>query len=192
MKTVKSYLKRLLVPVLPLMLLTNACMKPLSEGVTDEKAGLNGSFEIASEKMPVNWLLYTNTTTGQGDFSILLDTTIKQEGKQSLMFHVTACSPEGGRYSPGFTREIPVKAGDTYRIGFWTKNNNSRYRFNISGVNAHHKSDGPVLKDQSSTNDWLYQECVYQIPEQMDHLRLEFNVLSKGDCWIDNIHIEKQ
>lgn len=192
MKVATSYLKHILLPVLPLLVLTSACMKPLSESTSDEKAGLNGGFETVSGHLPVNWLFYTNVTTGQGDFTIGIDTAVKKEGQQSLKFSVKTCSRKGGRYTPGFTREIAVKAGETYRVGIWVKNQNCTYRLSISGVNAHHKSDGLVLNPSTIPSDWVHQECVYTIPEEMDHLRIEFNVLSSGECWVDGVTIEKQ
>ena len=78
-----------------LITLTVGCVK-MSEYVEDKSAGLNGSFEVSENGLPVNWIMYTPNTIPDADFQIILDKDIFKEGKQSLKFEVERCSSTGG------------------------------------------------------------------------------------------------
>jgi hypothetical protein len=91
----------------------------MSESLIDECLGLNGSFEKAKNNLPTNWLVYTQNTTGEGDFNISFDTNDAKDGTQSLKLDVKKCSDKGGWYSPGIAQEIPVKVNEEYKISFW-------------------------------------------------------------------------
>ncbi|MEA1973046.1 MAG: hypothetical protein U9N34_07130 [Candidatus Cloacimonadota bacterium] len=52
----------------------------MSEKETDISAGLNGGFEISKNVLPVNWLMYTNKTVSEADFTIELDEDVFIEG----------------------------------------------------------------------------------------------------------------
>lgn len=49
--------------------------------------------------------------------------------------------------------------------------------------------DGPSLQSGTSDSNWRQVEWQYQIPEDMDRLRLELNVLSPGSLWIDDVKV---
>lgn len=177
--------------LLPAMLLMNACMKEFSESVSDEKAGLNGGFEISKKGMPVNWLIYTQKTTGLGNFNILLDSSAAIEGKRCLHFSVKECSNKGGRFSPGISTEVKANTGSTYRITCKIKNQGSNFCIQVSGVNAFESSAGPELSSAESIPEWREIELKYTLAKNMEKLRLEINVLSAGDFYIDALEIEK-
>ena len=44
--------------ILVFIILTVGCNK-MSEKVVDKSVGLNGSFEVSKNGLPVNWLIYT-------------------------------------------------------------------------------------------------------------------------------------
>ena len=80
------------------------CTKQLSESIIDKKVGTNGSFENIKNNLPINWLVYTPNTTGEGNFDFTYDTENVKEGKQSLKLSVETCSEKGGWHSPGITQ----------------------------------------------------------------------------------------
>jgi len=172
------------------LLYTNtSCTKQMSESVTDESAGINGSFEVIKNNLPVNWLVYTPNTTGEGDFDFSFDTKDAKEGKQSLKLDVKTCSAKGGWHSPGIAQEIPVKANEEYKISFWIKNSQSTFTVNINCVNAKQESKCLTLASSESINEWKYYEYKYKVPKDMEKLRIEMNVVKPGIFWIDNIKV---
>lgn len=173
-------------------ILAISCSKQMSETVSDEEIGYNGGFEQIENNIPVNWLVYTPETTGSGDFDISADTQNRKEGKQSLKFDVRSCSDKGGRFSPGVSQERRVDAGDNFKISFWTKNQGAAYLIRIHAVSATKQAGGIELKSEESSNDWVYHEYQYTIPEKMNKLRFECNVLVPGTFWLDDVSIIEQ
>lgn len=170
---------------------TVSCMKQMSESVVDPKVGSNGSFEMVKEELPVNWLVYTEKTTGEGSFKMDVDTSNAKEGQQALRFHVSACSDLGGHFSPGIAQELDVEPGKDYRIHFWVKNEGTAFKMNTSAVTAFEASQGPVLRSSETFKDWHLFTMDYKIPESMQKLRLELSVLKPGTLWIDAVSLEK-
>ncbi|MBL7902012.1 MAG: hypothetical protein JNK73_08460 [Bacteroidia bacterium] len=173
------------------LLLLVSCMKEMSESISDESAGLNGGFEKTKNNLPLNWLVYTQKTTGYGDFSILIDSIKAAEGKRCLHFAVKDCSNTGGRFSPGISTEIKAQAGNTFKITCKIKNTGSAFCIRLSGVNAFEASAGPELRSSESIPEWREIELKYTLAKEMEKLRLEVNVLSAGDFWIDDLKVEK-
>ena len=160
-----------------------------SECFRDKSAGINGSFEIVREGLPVNWLVYSPKTIPNSDFDIIIDTKEFKEGKQSLKFLVKKCSKIGGKLSPGIANEFKANAGDKYKISFWIKNIGTEFSFRIGAVTALNGVEGPVLKTKDTLMNWKFFEYEYTIPEKMERLRVEMNILSPGIFWIDDIRI---
>lgn len=167
------------------------CLKPMSETITDNNAGINGSFELVKNNLPVNWLVYTSKTIPNSNFDINFDSSTYKDGKQSLQFNVRKCDDAGGRFSPGISQEISVSEGEEYKISCWIKNTGSKFSFKISGVDAFNSIDGPLFESSNIINDWQNIEFNYKIPNKMKRLRLEISVLSPGTFWVDDIKIEK-
>ena len=164
----------------------------MSETVADKSAGVNGSFEYTKSSFPVNWLLYTEKTVESGDFDILIDTDEFKDGKQSLKFVVRKCSDTGGRLSPGFCQEFKANPGETYNISFWAKNHGSEFVSKVSGVSAFQVLHETVVgQSNEKIDDWRLFECEYKIPEKMEALRFELNILHPGTFWIDDVRIKK-
>jgi hypothetical protein len=161
----------------------------MSESVMDESQGINGSFEHAKNGIPYNWLLYTPNTVEKGDFDIFLDTLVFKDGRQSLKFSVRECSPAGGRRSPGLAKEFAAKPGEKYQVSFWYFNQGSEFIAKVRGVSAFKGDYGPVFKSDDTTDAWTEYACEYTIPEKMNALRLDINILQPGDFWIDDIRI---
>ncbi|TXB67136.1 hypothetical protein FRY74_02820 [Vicingus serpentipes] len=191
----KSILKNLIYPYgITLSLLFgisfNACTQKMSESVNNDKAALNGSFEVVKNNLPVNWLVYTPETVKKGNFDLVIDSDAI-DGKQSLKFIIRSCSEKGGWLSPGISQEIKVEPNKTYHIKCWIKNNNSKFRIKVDAIDAFTKDVGPTIESSETTNKWTLHELTYTIPEKMDKLRLEINALQPGTLWIDHITIEK-
>src|ERR1039458_6744963 len=123
---------------------------PFSESISDRSAGMNGSFEITKNGLPVNWILYTPKTLPDADFDIIIDTTEFKDGRQSLKFSVRKCSGAGGLYSPGLDQEFDAKKGEVCKVSFWIKNIGSEFIVKISGVSALHGQDGPTFKTKDT------------------------------------------
>lgn len=174
-----------------LILALNSCSPKMSESVYNEAAGLNGSFEYASDGIPENWLLYTPKTTGSGNFEMALDSIDPKEGMYAFTYQVSSCDASGGRFSPGMAQELAVEQGKTYRISFWIRNSGTNYSIKLRAVNALHGADGPVHQSNQNTAGWQLYTYEYTIPEGMEKLRFELNVLSSGSFSVDDIRIEK-
>ena len=110
----------------------------LSESFIDKSAGLNGSFEMSQNGLPVNWDMYSPATLPDADFNIIVDKEVYKEGKQSLRFDVRDCSAEGDWKSPGFTNEF-IETGRfegeaNYKVSFWVINDGSEFNPYLSLV----------------------------------------------------------
>jgi hypothetical protein len=167
------------------------CVKAMSEQTLQPNGGLNGSFETTKNQMPVNWLLYTPKTTPNAHFTMQLDTTDPKEGKQSLQFRVQDCRNTGGWLSPGFAQELPVKPQETYKISFWVKNHQSQFQIKISSTHGNKAHVGRLSRSNEEYTHWQEFTYEYTIPEGMDKLRLEANILKPGITSFDAISVEK-
>lgn len=169
-----------------------SCLVTMSETETDTAAGLNGGFETVKNGKPVNWMLNTNATTGEGDFTWSLDTNDVKEGNQSLFCEVKACSDKGGRFSPGIAQEIPAKEGDEFTVSFWMKVEEGRFMVNLFPVSATEQSKGVVLTQHDVTStEWVHYTYTLKIPSNRNALRMEFTLLSKGRYHLDGVQIQK-
>lgn len=162
----------------------------MSEFISDKDAGFNGSFEITKSGLPVNWLVYTPKTIPEGDYDLIIDTAESKDGKQSLKFLVRECSQAGGWYSPGFCNEYPGRPGEIFKISFWIMNKGTEYIVKIGGITASKGKYDTIVRSDENTDDWKLIEYHYTIPEGMNAIRFEMNVLKPGTFWIDDIYIE--
>ncbi|MFY8020610.1 MAG: carbohydrate binding domain-containing protein [Bacteroidia bacterium] len=167
-----------------------SCSAQMSESKKNTQVDFNGSFEVFEDGLPVNWLVYTSKTVKTGDFSISSDANEFKLGKQSLRFDIKNCSAAGGRFSPGIAQEIPVKSGETYTVSFWAKNTGSDFVCTIAGINSFARGSTTSLKSNNNSGEWTYYTAQYQIPEKMDQLRIELNILQGGTVWLDGIEIK--
>lgn len=189
----KKYLSFILITLsISLAFFYMSCVKPLSESYSDTAAGFNGGFETLQKNLPVNWMMYTPKTVSSGEFDLSIDSTLKKEGRYALHFLVKTCSAKGGHLSPGMAKEIEVQAGETYYISLWVYNKSATYRIALSGVNAKHIADKKEIESSEATPDWKQIEMEFKIPSHMNTLRLEFNVVQPGECWVDEITIRKK
>ena len=176
-----------------LIFLLSGCNQ-MSEEVKDKSAGLNGSFEVSINGLPVNWLMYTPKTVPDADFDIILDKEIYKEGLQSLKFDVKKCSSIGGWKSPGFTNEFTengkYKGEGLYKLSFWIKNNETKFIVSAGGVSALEGDMKTLIAGNYQIDDWKLFEYQIDIPKD-NWLRLEINILQPGAFWIDDVRIEK-
>ncbi len=176
-----------------LIFLLSGCTQ-MSEVVIDKSAGVNGSFEVSINGLPVNWLMYTPKTVPDADFNIVLDKETYKEGLQSLKFDVKKCSSIGGWKSPGFTNEFTengkYKGEGLYKLSFWIKNNGTKFIVSAGGVSALKGDMKTLIEGNDQIDGWKLFE--YQIDILKDNwLRMELNILQPGTFWIDDIKIEK-
>jgi hypothetical protein len=157
--------------------------------VDDPNAGINGSFEVVRDGLPVNWLLYTPDVIPDGDYDLIIDHDRPHSGDNSLRFEVRACRPTGGWHSPGFSQQFEAEPGGTYTIGFWVRNHSATFIARIGGVSAFDGEYELIARTDEEFTDWEYFEHEYTMPGKFDELRFEFNVLSAGTVWIDDIVI---
>ncbi|MCB0265699.1 MAG: hypothetical protein KDH95_21745 [Calditrichaeota bacterium] len=177
------------VGVLSFVIVTSGCIR-MSEQIRDKSAGLNGSFEISENGLPVNWLMYTPNTVPDADFQIILDKESYKDGKQSLKFEIKRCLPTGGRHSPGFTNEWFDKKEGRYLISFWIKTSGTAYRIRAGGVEAKSGDMRTLIDGYEKIDDWKYLKYEIVVPKGR-WLRMELNILNAGQFWIDNVKIEK-
>ncbi len=176
---------------LPAVLIAGAILAGCSnsEYHEDATAGLNGSFEVAQEGLPVNWYFYTADTAG-GDFDVVVDTDVFIHGEQSVRFEVRECSDEGGRHSPGLFQEFAAVPGRTYTVSFLARNEGTRFTAGVRGVDP--KTGGPFesITDRSdSFSNWQRFEYKFEMPDH-EKLRFEISVLEPGVLWVDNVRID--
>ena len=172
-----------------LTLILSSCVTQLSEWENDQSAGINGGFEIVKSDLPVNWLVYTPKTCGEGDWDLRYDTSDVIEGKQSLCFDVRLCSDKGGRFSPGIAQEIKVKEGGRYKISFRIKNAGSDFKIKINAVNPLSEAKGIVMESKESIDKWRLYEYDYKMPKDMKRLCFELSTLKPGKFWIDELRV---
>jgi hypothetical protein len=127
MKTETYVIRRLnlMLGILTIILLVGCAhgvSSRMSEYISGNTVGRNGSFEITKSGLPVNWILYTPKTIPTEDYDLIIDTTEYKDGRQSLKFPVIECSPNGGWHSPGFCMQYKAEPGESYLVSFWVKN----------------------------------------------------------------------
>lgn len=161
-----------------------------SKETVNNASDFNGGFELFEDGLPLNWIVYDREKTRLNDFDVFKDSVNFAEGKASLKFVVRDCSGKPGRYSPGLTGEIKAKADSTYKVSFKVKNNGCKWVVNVSGVSAFNAGDTKVVTDSLTVSDWQSYECLYTMPEKMENIRFELNVLSPGQLNLDDVRIE--
>jgi len=178
-------------PALLAFVIMSSCSQ-MSERIDDKNAGMNGSFEHVKSGLPVNWILYTPKTVPESDFDIVIDSAEFKDGKQSLKFVVRGCTADGGWHSPGFCNQFPAKPGELYYVSFWIKNTGIDFHLQFGGMNDKKMQNNTIIKSKEKIPDWQLYEYTYTVPEEMNSIRFELNILSPGTLWIDDIRIEKE
>ena len=158
----------------------------MSEVIYDKEAGMNGSFEFTKAGMPVNWLIYSPKTIPSGEYDLIIDTIQVREGQKSLMFKVKECSDKGGWYSPGFCNEYKARPGEIFRISFFTLNQGAEYIIRVGGISATTGKYDNIVRTKESSDTWRQFEYYYTIPEEMNAIRFEMNILQPGEFRIDD------
>lgn len=165
------------------------CSMRFSEQELEPGAGFNFGFEKWSKNLPVNWIMYTGRTTGEGQFSVKRDQQVKREGESSLFFDVQSCSAKGGHFSPGFCQEFHVKPGVTYLLRCQLMSAQAKTRLSVSAVDATSQSALNEINPAATGNEWQPIVLSCQVPENMNRIRIEFNVLSAGQVHVDQLEL---
>lgn len=189
LKHTKSFV---VILVMSSSILLMCCSRRMSEEISDDSAGINGSFEKTKSGLPVNWLLYSPQTIPSGDYDLILDSTNFKDGRQSLKFLVRECSAAGGWRSPGLAKEYHAKPAETYKVSFWIQNTGCVVRVQFGGVSAFEGKMETILNLQEDIDAWKQFEYTYQMPPDKDfnRIRFELNILRPGNFWIDDVRIE--
>lgn len=166
----------------------------MSEQIADSSAGLNGGFEVSSNGLPVNWMMYTSNTVPNAEFDIVLDNKEFKEGKQSLRFDVKRCENLGGWKSPGFTNEFyevgKFQGEGRYKLSFWIKNYESNFRISAGGVESKGGEMKTLIEGDENIEEWKLLGFEIEVPDKR-WLRMELNITQPGTFWIDDINIDK-
>ena len=186
-----SIRKNISVLLLSFGLCAIGCKTHMSETVKGDATTYNGGFEQMKDNKPVNWLLYTPATTGNGDFDITIDTTDHAEGRRSLRIAVRQCGDKGGRLSPGIAQEIAATPDASYEVSYQLKNTGARYRIKITGVDAWNSDAGITITNADTLHKWTRYKHSYTLPKHMKRMRIEVNVLSAGVLSIDDIVVKE-
>jgi len=167
---------------------------PMSETEHDSNAGINGSFEVVANGLPVNWQFYTPKTVPDTEFSIIIDSTNYKDGKRSLKFDVLSISNDRNSRYPGLTSEF-IEAGKfsergKYKVGMWIMNKGSQFEIIAGGVAAKTGNMNTLISSNEEILLWKYLE--YNIDISNDNwLRLELRITAPGTFWIDGITVER-
>lgn len=162
-----------------------AACAPTAQKV-NEGAGFNGGFEVWENGLPVNWIIY-QPENKETRCRVVGDSTVRTEGKFSLRFDVSQTNGAPGRFSPGFTNEVDADTGECYEVSFKVKRNRAHWRLQLSAVDAHKGIAGPLATDEESDTGWTYQTVRMVMPPDMKRLRMELNIVSPGQVWIDDL-----
>ena len=159
-----------------------------------EALGFNGSFEITSGRLPINWYFYyPPIRRGQADVSI--DTARAVDGKQSVMIVARETDPDGGWRSAGMFQVAPAEPLTTYRVSYWLRNQDATIRV---GVVSEQPMESPppeeriLTPQETGAANWQKFETRYTVPAGYDNIRFELNVLEPGTVWIDQVRIEPE
>ena len=161
----------------------------MSRTETDSSVGMNGGFEVERSGLPVNWIVYAPDTVPNSDFDLIVDTADVHAGTRSLKFVVRDCSGVGGWRSPGFCNEFAAVPGETYHVGFWVKSEGATFMAHVGGVTPKTGEYEMIVRATDDSGEWKYYGHDYTLPEKYDTLRFQFNVLSPGTIWIDEVTI---
>ena len=181
--------------IITLVFVVSACTKYVpGKKETDKSAGLNGSFEVTQNGLPVNWIFYTPENVAGADFDISVDKTVFKEGSQSLRFDINELPDSLGKQLPGFTCEFneagKFKGKGSYKVSLWVKNQGTAYNISASSVTAMGGGLKVLTSVQAENSDWQKMEYeVYIAPGGW--LRLELTISEKGTLWVDDVQIEK-
>lgn len=158
--------------------------------------GFNGSFESAPGGQPVNWYI----RAGGGAAS--MDTGAAVDGQQSLKFEMN-----GSSHVNLFQTLRPAKAGQTYRVSFWLRNqgcaihltlrNEGNHDFiepteaELKDLAAHPPLDADIGAQGTPAAEWRKFEYLYTVPESDGTLRFEMNADGPGAFWIDDVRLDE-
>ena len=176
---------------LPLLLLAAlGCFKTstVSRNVAVDS---NGGFENGSAGKPTNWHVYHKAMRGR-KADLQLDTEDFREGRQALKFVVNTTAGRAGWESPGVFQEIKVEAGCVYRVSYWLKNNQCRFRVNVNPV----REDAPrqpvvVLTEEGVGGEWTEYSSLCSTRDGEQLIRFELNITGPGVLWLDGIVIQE-
>lgn len=168
-----------------------ACCGPLESSSKLAAAGPNGGFEHVEDGRPAQWIVYESDELPSGRYELTFDATDFTEGAQSLRFDVAQCISDGGWRSPGITQEREAESGATHELKFQVKAPASRWRACFGGVSAKHGRLATLEPESPAPAGWHEVRARCTLPEGSDRLRFEFNVLSPGRVWLDDVRIER-
>jgi len=176
---------------LPLLLLLAAGCLENSTIARNAALDSNGGFEYGSEGKPTNWHVYHKALRG-GKAKLLLDTEDFREGKQSLKFVVNTTRGLPGWESPGVFQDLKVEPGGMYRVSYWLKNNQCRFRVNANAV----EKDAPrqpvaVLTEEGVGGEWTQYSSLCSTRGGEKVIRFELNITGPGVLWLDGVEVQE-
>lgn len=172
-----------------------------NEIIRDKQTGMNGSFEIVKNNLPVNWYIdhlqdaLQPNAKSANTFQVYSDSLDYVSGNRSLAFAIQQCSPRGFGFSPGLFEEFEAVPGADYEVSFWIKNTSTHYRISISAITAKggSKEINPVeiIESSNDSKSWEKHTIKKHIPKDLDRIRIGVELVSPGTFKIDDITLNR-
>jgi hypothetical protein len=164
--------------------------KALLRFEVDETAGINGSFEVHTDGVPVNWVLLNAKARQSGEVDYII-TTVKYatDGKLSLQIKSPA-ELKRAEQKPSLAQVIAVNPNSTYAIRFKVKGNGLVLSAKVGGLND--AVDGLMSLETTPKSDlFLSYELLVKTGPEQNKLRLEFSALTTGTAFLDALVVKE-
>ncbi|MDP2359552.1 MAG: carbohydrate binding domain-containing protein [bacterium] len=159
--------------------------------VRNQAIGNNGSFEHDRSGRPVNWHVHQKAVK-KSRTELSLDKTEVRDGGQSLKFSVGTASGNGAGESPGIYQDFATRPNRTYRVSFWLKNNQTRFKVFVTGLSPKTTPTRQlVLSEEGLEDDWSQFNVNHTTTGAQTAIRFELNITGPGTLWIDGVEIQE-
>jgi hypothetical protein len=132
--------------------------------------------------------MYTPKTAKGSSFKLQMDTLQGYKGKNCIRWDVKRVSKDGGRFTPGLTKEISVKPGEKYALKFWVKSNHVTFNITLMSVSDKCSVKEETYQVSSSAVDyWEEFTLWYTVPNDYNKVRVEFSIATPGKASLDEV-----
>jgi len=173
--------------VLLLAMLTSCASD--TAAVLGEDAGLNGSFEIVEDGLPVNWAFFPDPSNTES-FDVSIDSERSLEGRHSIRMAVA--SDDSDR-PPGFrSRRVPVASGRTYTVSLsaWSDGPELAVRrIVMDATKTSNRRSDLIVEARPSSVDWERYSESLTVAEGEAYVVLIAVVRGEGTIWIDDVRV---
>ena len=156
---------------------------------SDGAAGLNGSFEITEDGIPVNWAFFPNPEA-DSTFQIALDSEHAVDGIQSLKVTTKPSEMLAGFRS----RRVQVQPGKDYRLSLSFKNEGCSLKVRRIVQDASGKTvlrRDFIIDTSAPLPQWEAFEEILLVSGDEANVLLIFLVDGSGRMWFDDVKVEE-